>query len=628
MVARALAGLITVAWLAAFDVTWVEAASREARAEALYQRAARRFSHASVDSQSAALRDFEEAARLAPDRKDVWKAYGMACLETGRIQLSRACLTRLVRMGANDYESWFALGVSWKQDWLLTVERSSLDKATDCFERATRAAPDRAEGWTALASIALLRGRPGEALIAASRGCQLDSKTAEPTLTAAAACYRLGAVAEADRLFGVARSRFHEKWMDSFRWEGTDPDLTTAANEAELDGLTRWTMARFLFRDGDVVRWDQRAELFVRYGPPAFIELDPVWAKLEIAFPRHAEIMYAPPPIETPFHIQVWHYPQLGINAVLWDRLLRYSYDYPYANDRVMDPVPDPALVDARADLVALDGGRGVFRAVPPGTEPLSLKAIVNRFPVGDGTRIVTHLSSPGLPTDSLWGSWAVADEQGHVVHRESGLLSISECDPAGERLIEFAAPVPPGRYRVDVAVRNGSRGRGVAHLGVTVSPPAEELAMSDLVMICGDPSTSVGDNGIHLSPNVERHVDNPSSIAFYYELEGLGVGNDGLARFTYTCTLHPLERLGKEATMAAVYQASREEQNVGTHRRQFVTARVSSLEPGFYEARIRVKDLVTGAEVDRAVQFAKGWVPVTEPKPSAPSRLKYLAFW
>src|SRR4030095_8736729 len=126
-----------------------------------------------------------------------------------------------------------------------------------------------------------------------------------------------------------------------------------------------------LFREGDSLRWDRRADLFVRYGPPAFIEYDPIWAKVEFAFPRHAHIMYAPPPIDFPVHMQVWHYPQLGINAVLWDRSLRYSYDYPYTNDRSMDPVPDLALVDARADLIALDGGRGVFRAVPPSAEPL-----------------------------------------------------------------------------------------------------------------------------------------------------------------------------------------------------------------------------------------------------------------
>ncbi|HET9328027.1 MAG TPA: tetratricopeptide repeat protein [Candidatus Eisenbacteria bacterium] len=622
-----LAGFLAVLLLTVFGAVAAEAMSREARAEALYRRGVERFTLASADSQRAALEDLEEAARLAPRRKDVWLALGKACLESGRTARGRSCLSRLVRMGGDDFETWFTLGEAWKGDWLRTVERVSLDKASHCYDRATRVAPDRAEGWTAAASIALLRGQARDAALAAGRARLIDLEGREPALVAAAALYRLGLVTEADSAFRFVRARFSDGWLESFRWEGTDPDLTTSENEAELDGLTRWALARFLFREGDRVRWDQRAELFVRYGPPAHIELDPVWAALEFVYPRHAKIMYAPDPIPFSFHMQVWHYPQLGINAVLWDRSLRYSYDFPYANDRSMDPVPDLALVDSRADLIALDGGRGVFRALPPGAEPLSLKAIVNRFPTKDAMSVVTHLFSPGTPAESLWGSWAVADEHGRVVHRDSGPLSVSACDPAGEQLIEFATVLPPGDYRVDVAVRKGSRGRGVAHLGIRVNGPPGPLVMSDLVLVCDDALTSIGAAEVRLSPNVEKHIDDPRSVAFYYELEGLGLGEDGQGRFSYTCTVHPIERLGKEATMAAVYQATREEENAGTHRRQFVTVPVSSLGPGYYEARVRVKDLVTGAETVAAAQFSKGYIPAAERDRSRPPANR-LSVW
>jgi len=609
---RRIATILIAVLLTAVAAPIAGAATHEARAEALYQRALQRYSVASVDSQTAALADLEEATRLAPQRRDVLLTLGKKYLEMGRVERARSCLTRLARLGSDDFDTWYTLGMAWKQDWLHTIERSSLDEASHCLERATKVSPHNVEGWTAAASIALLRGRPRDAVLESARGCGVDPQSSEPALILAAGLYRLGAVAAADSVFRAARANFHDAWLDAFQWEGTDPDMTTPENEAELDGLTRWVLARFLFREGGRVRWDRRAELFVRYGPPAFVEIDPVWADLESAFPRHAHIRYAPDPIPFSFHMQVWHYPELGINALMWDRSLNYSFEFPYANDFSFDPVPNLGLVSARSDLVALDGGRGVFRALPPGAEPLSLKACVNRFPLAEGTRVVTHLFSPGTPADTLWGSWAVADHQGRVVHRESGPLSVSACAPGGEQLVEFATLLPPGDYRVDVAVHAGDRGRGVAHLGVHVGAPAAGLVMSDLVLTCESTPSTI--DAVRFAPNVEKRIDADRSISLYYEIEGLGLAHDGLSRFAYTCTVRPLDRRGR--LRGAVYEASREEENVGTHRRQFVAVPVQSLKAGTYEARIVVKDLVGGATVEGMVQFFKGPIRADDERP------------
>ena len=53
--------------------------------------------------------------------------------------------------------------------------------------------------------------------------------------------------------------------------------------------------------------------------------------------------------------------------------------------------------------------------------------------------------------------------------------------------------------------------------------------------------------------------------------------------------------------------EASREETNVGGHRRQFVSAPIASLAPGDYDLEITVRDLRSGATVTRAVRFTKG---------------------
>jgi hypothetical protein len=91
-----------------------------------------------------------------------------------------------------------------------------------------------------------------------------------------------------------------------------------------------------------------------------------------------------------------------------------------------------------------------------------------------------------------------------------------------------------------------------------------------------------------------------------YYELDHLEVGSAGTARFAYRCTVHLLDE-GGAPHAAAVYEATREEENVGSHRRQFVTIPVASLPDGSYEVRMVVQDLENGAEVSGSTTFTKG---------------------
>ena len=129
---------------------------------------------------------------------------------------------------------------------------------------------------------------------------------------------------------------------------------------------------------------------------------------------------------------------------------------------------------------------------------------------------------------------------------------------------------------------------------------------ISDLVLVCGNaPQLS---SAVHIDPDVERRIGRPRSVVVYCELDHLNVGSSGSARFRYTCTVHPLEQNGRAGGGArAVYEATRDEENVGPHRRQFVTIPVSTLPDGAYEVRMVVRDLESGAEVTGSTTFAKG---------------------
>ena len=64
--------------------------------------------------------------------------------------------------------------------------------------------------------------------------------------------------------------------------------------------------------------------------------------ELEFQVERRRSLAYAPAPIAYPYHLQVWHYPQLGMDVSMWDRSLAQTYELPYSHWQEQEPLPDP----------------------------------------------------------------------------------------------------------------------------------------------------------------------------------------------------------------------------------------------------------------------------------------------
>jgi tetratricopeptide (TPR) repeat protein len=626
--ALCLSALLVILW----DRASTAAENQAAHADSLYRRGLARWARATLDSRRMALADLERATLLAPRREDVWLSLGTCCIESGRFARGRSCLSRAARLAPASFDAWFQLGSAWKHDWLSSLERSSLDEATRCFIKACVAAPNRFEGWTAAAALELLRGHSEEACTAALHAHHIAPGEPQPITLLGSALFRLGRLALADSAFRVARemsppvggslegavaSLTTSEDASSlasppmFDWTNSDPDFTTPENEAQLDYLSRLTLARFLFRDGERERWDKRAELFVRYGPPASIDYNSAGAQLEsneldYRFPRHSYVRYAPDPIPFPYNAQTWRYPELGIEVTLWDRSLSQSFQLPYSNEAEPDPRPNPELLASRADLAAIEGGKAVFRAMSPGAQPMVIEGTASRFPLANGFHLLGHVFADGAPVDSTWGAWALVSEDGRVLSRGARALSPSACDPAARQVAEFAADVAPGDYRLDLSTRASQGRQGIVHLHVHVAPLPTRLAMSDLVLLCGEPATYVGPEGVRIEPNPGGEVGPSRNLTAYYELDRLATDASGNARFAYTYSVHALRSRRKSGHEAAALEATREEDNVGQHRRQFVSVPIGSLAPGPYELRIEVRDLLAGTTTNGTVSFVK----------------------
>jgi GWxTD domain-containing protein len=371
-------------------------------------------------------------------------------------------------------------------------------------------------------------------------------------------------------------------------WRENDPDLSTPENEARLEYWERVTRAYFLFFDAKRGGWVE-------------MDYDPLGDQ---------NVSFGTGP-EYPANLMVWSYPELGMAVTLQDRLLSEYYLLPMAMDRDPDPVPNPDSLARRADALGTPGGRGVFHLLPPGARPLPFESLVARFEGSAGPHLLAQFETPGGPADSVWADCAVLDSARVVRARGSVLLGPSACAAATRRVGDFAADLQPGPYIVSVTLRDGAGRRGILREPLELAPPRPVLALSDVVIACGAPGRGAGP--VRIEPNPGAQVAGTGPLTAYFEIYHLQPGSDGLARFEYIYTVrsaapdtrHWISKLFAPTPPAPV-SVSRDEQNLGASRRQFISVPVGSLPPGPYRLEISVRDLVADRVVVRRLGFTR----------------------
>jgi GWxTD domain-containing protein len=603
-----------------------------ARAATMIKWAREALTDSSIEARSRAVRDLNQAIRLDPRNPEPWLLLGRANEMGAYREEARACYRNAIARAPDSPDGYFELGLAWKREWLRTLNEQALEHAAQELDTVTTLRPHGGDAWLHLVPLRMERGDLAGAAAAAERALDGRPRRAETPLAAAYISFRRGDTGRADSLFRVAIPRLdpslraffdrpswiglgkpasasNGKPVDS--WAGLDPDPTTPENEVQLEYWSRVAHAYFVFFDPLKATLDARAEIYVRYGPPRSVEMNPLgtpntFQTFHASGGKHTNVW------DWPLDAQVWSYPELGMRIVLHDQSLNGNFTQPAAREPDPKALPDPRLMAARGDL-SLAGGHAVFPTLPPREQRLDVRGIVAHFEGERRPRLLVQVQAPGSPSDTLWARAVVLDTTGQEIAHQSRLLSTSACNPAEQRFMEFTAELPPGAFQIAVSVRDEHLKRGLYRSPVTLAPPSGALALSDIVLSCGDPSSMVSGSSIRLEANVDARVVRNRPVSAYFEIYRLAAGSDGQAHFEYEYQvrripeeLTGIKRLFVKPEAPIMSSVSREAANVGALRRQFVTVPIQSLPEGRYELEIKVRDLVSGAVADGTTRFVK----------------------
>jgi tetratricopeptide (TPR) repeat protein len=139
-----------------------------------------------------ALQAYDQAATVEPSSPAGPREGGMRTARWGEVEEARPRLEEAVKRGANDAETWHALG-------LVRLHLGDPEGAEQAYRAGTVVAPSAPESWLGLATVAVSRGDAAGALAAYDRLLALRPRFAAAELGRAWALAKLGRKDEATR---------------------------------------------------------------------------------------------------------------------------------------------------------------------------------------------------------------------------------------------------------------------------------------------------------------------------------------------------------------------------------------------------------------------------------------------
>ena len=597
------------------------------RAAVLLEAAKRHLADGRIEQRQRARDELEEAVAADPGNTDAAVLLASVYVHAGMVRRARRLADELVERDSSNGRAQLVLGQAWRRDWLATSAPESRDRAIVCLARGVRLQPDDADGWTSLVPLLLDANAVDAANTVAGAALQRLPSRPEVVLLAAASAQRSGAPDLADRLFASAipkldaasRERFEDvapllPAYEAMRcadlppdrraayaerlWDQCDPDLTTPVHEARLEFDARVTQALMLYGPAHDGRWDLRAQYYVRYGAPSRVDFN----------------VMGPNAATWKDDWLLWTYEPLGMRVWMGSSSATVGYGARLAGG-ASGVAPAPESLAAHPELFAVQHGRGVFHVLPPGRTPMDVRCTAARFQADGAGRLVAWAEAGAGPERRLTAEWSVRDSANAEVAHGVTPMAVSACRPGDAQAATFAAPLPPGRYRVGVRVEDEHGGCGVAARRVLLPAANGGLAVSDLVVLCGAPGSMVQPGaGLRLDAATGLFPETDDKVHAYVEIYSLAPGASGDAEFEYVCTVRPLvrdprpwlSRVFAPLPAPAPIEVRRRETSRDAMRRQIVSLPVGGLPAGTYEIAVEVRDTGTGGDTRAVATFVR----------------------
>jgi GWxTD domain-containing protein len=444
------------------------------------------------------------------------------------------------------------------------------------------------------------------------------------------------------------------RWIEAW-WAAHDPDYTTAENEARVAHEDRVLSARAYYGCGEWPGWDDRGEVFIRYGGPLGTER------------VGADVI--PPGIYVPAQ-EYWFYPQFGMCARFVDPTGGGRYllsleephlpvgERPRNDRRTMASVENP---DFPMDYMTLDADLSFFRHLaPPFAEKgyddfmetvfryhevveeapvvypfdyasmrVPMDFAVHSFRGGEGTDRVDvsteFAAGPGPGGAGLPPRFAtttvVWDYEGNEVARrnrtDAGYPRSAMADSARTILNQTTMTLPPGSYRVAVTVRDPESGRFTSlRREVAFHDMGEKPAMSDLALAReigpAREESAFNRGAIEVVPRPSARYLVGDPVPVYFEVYHLGQDEDGLYPYTVEYTITPVrgprsfwQRFLGGPPEETVRARSRFD-SAAPAPQDFVHVAVATehLWPGEFRLAVTVTDRATSRRVTRETTF------------------------
>jgi GWxTD domain-containing protein len=486
-------------------------------------------------------------------------------------------------------------------------------------------------------------------LPSATRTCAQERVPAEPAkrivLLSTEMRYQLRGLqsiltpAELDELLARRNDLYMQRWIDEY-WKLKDPVYTTAENEALEEYNRRVAFAESAFAIRTWPMWDQRGEIYVRYGHPAAREI----------IPPEVYASGTSPPGE------LWYYPQFDLFVLFEDA--RSSGEYTYYLERVKGPpgirmnkitdqidelsanlgsIPPPSIsYESETDAFRkmFNKLENVIEATPAAfrfdfaRNRMPFVFSIDRFRGDrDVARIDVNIEfradvSPSAAGDRMseYVATAVVWNTGHAeVARKEQRLSVPLAAAADStRLVpaQIVFSLPPGFYFAAVTLEERRSGRtGSFERNVTCEDFEHKLAVSDILFASAiEPAsqTSPFNRGpLLVVPHPLCRYRIPASIPVYFEVYNLTVDGRGISSYDveYRIVSQTPRKIGFWDTIRGKKRSldvsSRfHTAHPGSSDQVHITLGTDNLWPGAFELTVRIIDALAQTETVRRRTF------------------------